>query len=84
MTHACAIGINVELIRPLSDAEGIAERFFSARETAALKALPLDQKPVGFFNLWTRKEAWLKATGEGIYNPSIRWRFRSYLTNLPN
>ncbi|MDB6125656.1 MAG: phosphopantetheine-protein transferase [Pedosphaera sp.] len=68
VTRVCPIGVDVEWIRPLSDAEAIAERFFSARESTALKALPVGQKPIGFFNLWTRKEAWLKATGEGISN----------------
>jgi 4'-phosphopantetheinyl transferase len=60
------IGIDVERLRPMNDAEGIAERFFSARESKLLKSLPSDQKLTGFFNLWTRKEAWLKATGEGL------------------
>jgi 4'-phosphopantetheinyl transferase len=68
VTRLCPVGIDVELIRPLKDAEAIAERFFSPRESAALAALPPEHKPVGFFNLWTRKEAWLKATGEGISN----------------
>src|SRR5207302_8233420 len=66
VTRVCPVGVDVERIRPLRDAEGIIERFFSPRESAALKALPADQKPVAFFNLWTRKEAWLKATGDGI------------------
>lgn len=66
VTRACPVGVDVERINPLRDAEGITERFFSTRESAALKALPADQKPVAFFNLWTRKEAWLKATGDGI------------------
>ena len=66
VTRACPVGVDVERINPLRDAEGITERFFSPRESAALKALPADQKPAAFFNLWTRKEAWLKATGDGI------------------
>lgn len=65
-SRECAIGIDVEHLRPLKDFEGIAERFFSERETAQLKSLPPSQIQTGFFNLWTRKEAWLKATGEGI------------------
>jgi 4'-phosphopantetheinyl transferase len=60
------IGVDVELIKPLADAEQLVARFFSPRENAAFQQLPPEQKPNAFFNLWTRKEAWLKATGEGI------------------
>jgi 4'-phosphopantetheinyl transferase len=60
------LGIDVEKVRAMKDAEGIAARFFSARESSGLNALPEDQKPQAFFNLWTRKEAILKATGAGI------------------
>ena len=66
ITRACPLGIDVEHIRPLNDASGIADRFFSARESQGLAALPVTEKPAAFFNLWTRKEAWLKATGDGI------------------
>jgi 4'-phosphopantetheinyl transferase len=65
-TRACAVGIDVEWIRPIDDAEDIAARFFSPRETARLMALPKDRRTSAFFSLWTRKEAWLKATGDGI------------------
>jgi 4'-phosphopantetheinyl transferase len=60
------IGIDVERIRPFADTEGIAERFFSQRECGGLRHLADAQKLPAFFNLWTRKEAWLKATGDGI------------------
>jgi 4'-phosphopantetheinyl transferase len=66
MTRAGVIGVDVERIRPLSNADHLVARFFSARESAAFQNLPPEQKPVAFFNLWTRKEAWLKATGQGI------------------
>ncbi|EEF57035.1 4'-phosphopantetheinyl transferase family protein [Pedosphaera parvula] len=66
VTEICPVGVDVEQIRTLRDADAIADRFFSERESSALRALPPEQKPIGFFNLWTRKEAWLKATGEGI------------------
>src|SRR6266496_4797146 len=66
VTRTCEVGIDVERVRPLSDADSIAGRFFSASESEGLKGLPDVQKPRAFFNLWTRKEAWLKATGDGI------------------
>jgi 4'-phosphopantetheinyl transferase len=66
VTSVCAVGIDVERIRSMDDAEELAVRFFSPREVAELKALPRDRHALAFFNLWTRKEACLKATGEGI------------------
>ena len=66
VTAVCPVGIDVELIRPINDASGIADRFFSPRESRSLAAWPPAQKSAAFFNLWTRKEAWLKATGQGI------------------
>jgi 4'-phosphopantetheinyl transferase len=66
VTRACAVGVDVEWIRPISDAGDIASRFFSPREAAKLMALPNDQRIPAFFNLWARKEAWLKATGDGL------------------
>jgi 4'-phosphopantetheinyl transferase len=66
VTRAAEVGVDVERLRPLKDADDIADRFFSRTESEGLKALTATQKPAGFFNLWTRKEAWLKATGEGL------------------
>lgn len=66
VTRVAALGVDVERIRPFANALGIAERFFSAGETTAFEALPPGAREEAFFHLWTRKEAWLKATGEGI------------------
>jgi 4'-phosphopantetheinyl transferase len=64
---ACGeIGVDVELVREMSSREQLAERFFHPNEVAALRTLPVHQKADGFFNAWTRKEAFLKATGKGI------------------
>ena len=63
------IGVDVECIRTIKDADGLVARFFSSRENALFQKLSDDQKPGAFFNLWTRKEALLKATGEGIAGP---------------
>ena len=63
------IGVDVEFLKPMPELEQIAERFFSASERAALRELPADQKREGFFNCWTRKEAYLKAVGEGLAAP---------------
>jgi len=63
------VGVDVERLRALPRAERIAERFFSAPETAALKALPPERRVEGFFTCWTRKEAYIKARGDGLAHP---------------
>jgi 4'-phosphopantetheinyl transferase len=60
------IGVDVEKIRSNFDAGEIAERFFSPAERAALRRLPLGQRHEAFFRCWTRKEAFIKALGEGL------------------
>jgi 4'-phosphopantetheinyl transferase len=66
VTRSGPVGVDVERLRPLADAGQLVSRFFSPREDAAFRPLPEDRKAAAFFRLWTRKEAWLKATGEGI------------------
>ena len=68
-SRGCEIGVDVEVVRALSDADDIAARFFSRRECEAYLALGPRDKPVGFFNCWTRKEAFIKAIGDGLYHP---------------
>jgi 4'-phosphopantetheinyl transferase len=66
VTRACPVGVDVEAIGQVSDAIDIACEFFSPREVAGLRAMAGNRRRLGFFNLWTRKEACLKATGAGI------------------
>ncbi|HTQ79326.1 MAG TPA: 4'-phosphopantetheinyl transferase superfamily protein [Thermoanaerobaculia bacterium] len=63
------IGVDVEFLKSMADLESIATRFFSRSEVLALAGLPEEQKKEGFFNCWTRKEAYLKAVGEGLAAP---------------
>jgi len=60
------IGVDIEHIRDIPEMDQIVERFFSARETIAFRALPESKKKEAFFNCWTRKEAFVKAKGEGL------------------
>lgn len=63
------VGVDVEYMRPVLDADQLAERFFSARESAALRSLPAHERHAAFFTCWTRKEAYIKAIGEGLSQP---------------
>jgi len=67
------IGVDVEVVRELRDADEIAARFFSRCENEAYRALDPRDKPLGFFNCWTRKEAFIKALGDGLYHPLNRF-----------
>jgi 4'-phosphopantetheinyl transferase len=58
------IGVDIEEIRPLQ--EDVAGHFFSAAECSDLSALPEADRLVGFYRCWTRKEAFVKAHGEGL------------------
>jgi len=66
VTRIGAIGADVEAVRPMKNVEELVARFFSPRENELFQKVSADQKPGAFFDLWTRKEALLKATGEGI------------------
>jgi 4'-phosphopantetheinyl transferase len=63
------IGIDVERARKNFDAEQIAERFFSETERLALRQLPQEHRHEAFFRCWTRKEAYIKAIGQGLSHP---------------
>ncbi len=60
------VGIDVEQIRPDFAGESIAKRFFSPAEVAVFSVLDAHEKKEAFFSCWTRKEAFIKATGKGV------------------
>ena len=64
-----ALGVDVEQIRRDIEAEAIAMRFFSPRERQALAELPVTVQVDAFFDCWTRKEAYIKARGDGLSLP---------------
>ena len=69
ITRDRRIGVDIEFIRPDFASEQIAERFFSGQEVDVLRALAPDQQAEAFFSCWTRKEAYIKAIGEGMSMP---------------
>lgn len=68
------LGIDLERIRPMTDATALARRFFAAGEIADLLQLPPCEQSLAFFRCWTRKEAYIKAIGEGLACPLDRFR----------
>ncbi len=69
VTRGRRVGIDVEWMCSFDRFERIAARFFSARERAMLFSLPAVDRRTAFFNCWTRKEAYIKATGDGLARP---------------
>ena len=63
------LGIDIELRQPLADLRAIATQFFSPAEARALLALPAPLQLIGFYNCWSRKEAYIKAIGKGLSQP---------------
>lgn len=69
LTKERNIGVDVEFVNPNIEAQEIAARFFANNEVKNLLALPEKDQILGFFNCWTRKEAFIKAVGEGLSFP---------------
>lgn len=69
VTRGREVGIDLEFMRDGLEVEQIAERFFSQREIATLRALPVSLRKYAFFLCWTRKEAYIKARGQGLSLP---------------
>lgn len=67
ITRAGDVGIDIESVDRDVEADQLAARVFSARELAAFEAQPEPTRRAVFFDGWTRKEAFIKATGEGMW-----------------
>lgn len=72
----CQLGIDLEWIQELTEMDQIAQNFFTKGEVEILQNSPISEKNRVFFAIWTAKEAYLKATGEGLYglsNVEVNW-----------
>jgi 4'-phosphopantetheinyl transferase len=69
VTEAREVGVDIERMREDLPIEEIARHSFSPAEREALLDLPMAQRRPAFFACWTRKEAYLKARGEGLSLP---------------
>jgi 4'-phosphopantetheinyl transferase len=65
-SRGSAVGCDIEWRDPKFAAEQIPERFFSRDEVRALRSLLVSDQTEAFFNCWTRKEAYVKAAGQGL------------------
>jgi len=69
VTRACDIGVDVEHVDRRVELLGVARHVFSPREVAGLESLEGDDQRQRFFDLWTLKEAYVKAIGKGLAGP---------------
>jgi 4'-phosphopantetheinyl transferase len=69
LTLGRALGVDVEGVRDDLEADRIAASFFSRHEQEALRSLPAHLRSGAFFDCWTRKEAYIKAIGNGLSIP---------------
>lgn len=64
-----SIGVDVEYVRIMQDFYEIADHYFHPKENEMLQNIPPFERNAAFFDCWTRKEAFIKATGEGMSRP---------------
>ena len=69
ISKRCAVGVDIEYLNRDIDCGRLAERFFTPGERAALQLIPEIDRKQAFFACWTRKEAVVKATGDGLSLP---------------
>jgi 4'-phosphopantetheinyl transferase len=86
-SRAGEVGVDVEAVHAIAEADAIAARVFSRREHEAYRALAPTQRRLAFFRCWTRKEAFVKALGGGVSMPLAEvdvahappgWRLHSF------
>jgi 4'-phosphopantetheinyl transferase len=69
ITRDREVGVDIEFMRSVFVSDEVATHFFSRVEVDQFRAVPANLRTESFFNCWTRKEAYIKARGEGLYCP---------------
>jgi 4'-phosphopantetheinyl transferase len=86
-SRAGEVGVDVEAVHAIAEADAIAANVFSRREHEAYRAAAPSERPLAFFRGWTRKEAFVKALGGGLSMPLAEldvahappgWRLQSF------
>lgn len=75
VTRQAAIGVDVERIHHFDDLTGVAKRHFATQEMTDFKQLPTPEQTRRFYDLWTLKEAYIKAHGAGLSLPLDQFEF---------
>jgi len=73
-TAGIDVGVDLERVRDVPQMEADAARFFSREEGSDLFSLPPTERTLGFYRCWTRKEAYIKAVGDGLWVPLSSFR----------
>lgn len=63
------VGVDIEHVRPFPELAHLVNRYFTERESSAIRSISKQQRTSSFFSGWTRKEALLKAIGKGLQIP---------------
>ena len=66
VARQCQLGVDIEICKPRLNLFGLVAKCFAKEEAAYWTQLPESQKTQAFYRFWTRKEAFVKATGRGI------------------
>ena len=66
-TDGREVGVDIERLRALEDAEALAAELLTPVEQEALWSLPAAARDAAFLETWTRKEAYLKGCGHGLH-----------------
>jgi 4'-phosphopantetheinyl transferase len=78
VTRSREIGVDIEQIKPSFADDGMVSFCLTAQEKAHLQTLPKNKRELFFFECWTRKEAFLKACGNGLSTPVNQIETLSY------
>jgi len=71
--HNRVVGVDIEAVKPRENADALVRRFFAPAELAVWENIPPPKRTDAFFAGWTRKEAYVKARGEGVLTAFSRF-----------